>query len=69
VRTEVLYNVVTEFGIPMKLVRLIKLSLNETHNKVLIGKDALLPLLFNFVIRKVQEVLQLSSWFILTMLI
>jgi hypothetical protein len=60
VRREVLYNILIEFGIPMKLVRLIK---NETYSKVRIGKhlsdnfpiqnglkegDALSPLLFNF---------------------
>jgi hypothetical protein len=30
VRREVLYNILIEFGIPMKLVRLIKVCLNET---------------------------------------
>jgi hypothetical protein len=68
VRGEVLYNILIEFGVPMKLVRLIKCS------KVCIGKhlsdsfpiqdglkqgDALSPLLFNsaleYAIRKVQE--------------
>jgi hypothetical protein len=59
----VLYNILIEFGVPMKLVRLIKMCLNETHSKAHIGKhlsdsfsiqngleqgDALLPLLFNF---------------------
>jgi hypothetical protein len=63
VRREILYNIVIEFGVPMKLVRLIKMCLNETYNKVCIGKhlsdsypvqnvlkqgDALSPLLFNF---------------------
>jgi hypothetical protein len=63
VRREVLYNVLIEFGVPMKLVRLIKMCLNETYSKVRIGKyfndnfpnqnglkkgDALSPLLFNF---------------------
>jgi hypothetical protein len=54
-----------EFGVPTKLVRLIKICLNETYSKVRIGKhlsdrfpiqndlrqgDALSPLLFNFVL-------------------
>jgi hypothetical protein len=58
-----LYNIHIEFGVPMKLVRLIKMCLNETYSKVHIGKhlsdsfpvqnslkqgDALSPLLFNF---------------------
>jgi hypothetical protein len=74
VRREVLYNVVIEFGVLMKLVRLIKMCLNEIYSKLHIGKnlsdsfaiqngliqgDALLALLFNFVLeyasRKVQE--------------
>ena len=60
---EVFYNILIEFGIPMEMARLIKLYLNETYNRVLVGKntsdmfpirnglkqgDALLPLLFNF---------------------
>jgi hypothetical protein len=63
VRREVLYNILIEFGVPMKLVRLIKMCLNETHRKVSIGKylsngfpiqnglkqgGALSPLLFKF---------------------
>jgi hypothetical protein len=63
VRRELLYNILTEFGIPMKLVRLIKMCLNETYSKVHIGKHlsdsfpiqnglnqgyALSPLLFSF---------------------
>jgi hypothetical protein len=63
VRRKVLYNIVVEFGVPLKLVRLINMCLNETYGKVRIGKhlsdnfpiqnglkqgDALLPLLFNF---------------------
>ena len=56
-------NILNEFGIPMKLVRLIKMCLPEMHSRVLAGKnlsnmfpvrnglrqeDALSPLLFNF---------------------
>jgi hypothetical protein len=63
VRREVLYNILIEFGIPRKLVGLIKMCLNETYSPVRIGKlqsdkfpiwnglkqgDALSPLLFNF---------------------
>jgi hypothetical protein len=38
VRREVLYNIFIEFGVPMKLVRLVKIRLNETYSKVRIGK-------------------------------
>jgi hypothetical protein len=59
----VLYNILLEFGIPKKLVRLIKMCLTETYSKVRIGQlfsdkfpiqnglkqgDALSPLLVNF---------------------
>jgi hypothetical protein len=62
VRRDVLY-ILIEFGVPMKLAKLIKMCLNETYSKVRIGKhlsdtfrtqngskqgDALSPLLFNF---------------------
>jgi len=58
-----LYNILIEFGIPIKLVRLIKVCLTETCSRVRVGKnlsdmfpirnalkqgDALLPLFFNF---------------------
>jgi hypothetical protein len=63
VKREVLYNILIEFGIPWKLIRLIKMSSNETYSKIHTGKhfsgtfpiqndlkqgDALSPLLFNF---------------------
>jgi hypothetical protein len=63
VRRDVLYNILVEFGIPMKLVRLIKIRLNETYSRVQVGKhlsdmfpirnglkqgDDLSQLLFNF---------------------
>jgi hypothetical protein len=61
-----LYNILIEFGVPTKLVRLIKVCLNETYSKVRTGKylsyyfpiqnglkqgNALSPLLFNFVLQ------------------
>jgi len=39
VRWEVLYNIVIEFGVPMKLVRLIKMCLTETYSRVWVGKN------------------------------
>jgi hypothetical protein len=62
VRREVLYNIITEFGIAMKLVRLINMCLNETYSRVQVGKhlsdmfpnrtglkqgDTVSPLIFN----------------------
>ena len=58
-----MYNIIIEFGIPKKLVKLIKMCLTETYSRVRVGKnlsdmfpvrnglkkgDALSPLLFNF---------------------
>jgi hypothetical protein len=61
-----LYNILIQSGVPMKLIRLIKVCLNETYSKVRIGKhlsdnfpiqnglkqgDALSPLLFQLCFR------------------
>jgi hypothetical protein len=70
VKREVLYNILLEFGVPKKLVRLIKMCLNKTYSKVRVGKllsdkfpiqnglkqgDALSPLLLNMPSRKAKE--------------
>jgi hypothetical protein len=39
VRREVLYSIVTEFGISTKLAKLIKTYLNETYSKILTDKN------------------------------
>jgi len=66
VRWEVLHNILIEFGIPMKQVRLIKMCLTEKYSRVRVGKnlndvfpvrnglkqgDALSPLLFQLCFR------------------
>jgi len=38
VRRKLLYNILIEFCIPVKLVRLIKMCLNETYSTVQVGK-------------------------------
>jgi hypothetical protein len=38
VRNEVLYNILIQFGIPMKLARLVKMCLNETYSRAWVGK-------------------------------
>jgi hypothetical protein len=63
IRREALYNILIEFGISKKLVRLIKMCLTKTYSRVRVGKklsqmfpirnglkrgDALSPLIFNF---------------------
>jgi hypothetical protein len=73
IKREVLYNILLEFGIPKKLLRLIKMCLNETCSKVRIGKllsdkfpiqnglkqgDALSPLLFNFALENAMRKVQ-----------
>jgi len=63
VMREIIYNILIEFGVPRKLVRLIKMCLTEAYSRVRVNKnmsdrfsirnglkkgDALSPLLFNF---------------------
>ena len=38
---KVSYKILIEFGIPGKLVRLIKMSLTETYSRVQVGKNVL----------------------------
>jgi hypothetical protein len=71
VKREVLYNILLEFGVPKKLVRQIKMCLNEIYSKVCVGKlladkfpiqnglkqgDTLSPLLFQFCFRVCHQV-------------
>ena len=37
-RRDVLYNILIDFGIPIKLVRLMKMCLNESYSRVQVGK-------------------------------
>ena len=67
VRMEVLYNILSEYGIPLKLVMLIKMCLNKIYNRVRVGEylsdrfpinnglkqgDALSPLLFSIALEQ-----------------
>jgi hypothetical protein len=76
VRREDLYKIFIEFGIPRKLVRLIKMSLTETNSRVQVGKnvadrfpirnglkqgDALSPLLFNFALQYAIRSVQVNQ--------
>ena len=61
-----MYNILIEFGVPKKLVRLVKMCLTETYSRVRVGKnvpdmfsirnglkeeDALSPLLFKYTLK------------------
>jgi hypothetical protein len=68
-----MHNILIEFGVPMKLVRWIKICLNETYSKVRTGQhlsdkfptknglkqgNALSPLLLNFALEYSIRVVQ-----------
>ena len=71
-----MYNILVEFGIPMKLVRIIKVCLTETYSRVRVGTnlsdmlpitnglkqgDALSLLLFNFALVYAIKRVQVSQ--------
>jgi hypothetical protein len=76
VRRGALYNILSEFSIPKKLVRLIKMCLTEMYSRVQVGKnlsemfpirnslkqgDALSPLLFNFALEYAFKRVQVNQ--------
>ena len=76
VRRVVLYNILIEFSIPTKLVRIIKMCLTETYSRVRVGMnlsdmfpirnglkqgDALSPLLFNFALQYAIKRVQVNQ--------
>jgi hypothetical protein len=71
-----LYKILIEFGVPMKLVMLIKIYLNETYSKVRTDKhlfdslpiknglnqrDARSPFAFNFALKYVNRKVQANN--------
>jgi sorting nexin-29 len=76
VRREAFYNILVEFGIPQKMIRLIKMCLTETYSRVRVGKnlsemfpirnglkqgDNLSPLLFNFALEYAIKRVQVNQ--------
>ena len=76
IRKGVLYNILIEYVIPMKLVSLIKMFLTETCSRVWVGRnlsdmfpvrnglkkgDALLLLLFNFALGYIIKTVQVNQ--------
>jgi hypothetical protein len=47
-----LYNILIEFGFPMKLVKLIKMRLNETYTRVRVGKHLFDMLLIKNILKQ-----------------
>ena len=71
-----MYNILIEFGIPMKLVRLIKMCLTETYSRVRVGRnlsdmfpirtvlkqgDALSRIFFNFALEYAIRTVQVNQ--------
>jgi hypothetical protein len=76
IRREAWYNILIEFGIPIKVVRLVRLCLTEMFNRAGVGKnlsdvfpirfglkqgDALSPLLFNFALEYIIRRAQVNQ--------
>ena len=76
VRREVLFSILIQFGVPMKLVWLIKMCLTEMYSRVQLGKhlsemfpfknglkqgDASLPLVFNIAVEQAIRRVQVNQ--------